>query len=284
MSDIINMKKSGSVNPVKIVGFSALGLVILLIIFNTFVSIKAGHTGVVTTFGKVNDTVLTEGLHLKIPFVQNVVLVDNRVLKTEVSCMSASKDLQNVSSGIALNYRVANAKSADLYKNVGIDYQNTIVIPTIQDGIKAVTARFTAEELITNRQSVGEQMSELVSSKLNSYGIFVENLNIINFEFSDEFNAAIEAKQTAEQNALKAEQDLARIKVEAQQKIEQARAEAEAYRLKSESITNEMILMEYLSKWDGKLPTVVSDGTTMIDISKMLEQTTPKTTTPTPAK
>lgn len=280
MSDIIHMKNGGTKSIGKIIGYSVLGLIVLIVLFNTFVTVKAGHTGVVTTFGKVNNTVLSEGLHLKVPFVQNVVIIDNRVLKSEVNCMSASKDLQNVSSGIALNYRIANAKSAELYKNVGTDYQNTIVIPTIQDGIKAVTARFTAEQLITNRQQVGEQMSELVSSKLNEYGIFVENLNIINFEFSQEFNAAIEAKQTAEQNALKAEQDLARIKVEAQQKIEQARAEAEAYRLKSESITNEMILMEYITKWDGKLPTVVSDGTTMIDISKMLENSTPKTTTP----
>ena len=273
MADIINMKKSGSANTGKIVGFVALGIVVLIVIASTFTTVKAGHTGVITTFGKVSETVWAEGLHVKIPFVQEVIQIDNRVLKTDVDCMSASKDLQTVSSVIALNYRVSNAKSADLYKNIGVDYQNTVVIPTIQDSVKAITARFTAEELITNRQQVGLEISELVASKLSNYGLIVEQFNIIDFQFSEEFNAAIEAKQTAEQNALKAEQDLERIKVEAQQKIEQAKAEAEAYRLKSESITNEMILMEYLTKWDGKLPTVVSDGTTMIDISEILKQT-----------
>lgn len=272
MSDVIKIKQAGKFSAGKIIALSAIGLFALIVIFNTFVTVKAGHTGVVTTFGKVSDTVLTEGLHVKVPFVQQVVLVDNRVLKSESNCVSASKDLQTVSSVIALNYRVANSKSADLYKNVGLDYQNTIINPTVQDSVKAVTARFTAEELITNRQVVGEQMRELVSKKLEGYGILIENFNIINFDFSEEFNAAIEAKQTAEQNALKAEQDLARIKVEAQQKIEQAKAEAEAYRLKSEQITNEMILMEYINKWDGKLPTVVSDGSTLIDISEMLKQ------------
>ncbi len=247
-------------------------MAIIIVLFNTFISVKSGHTGVVTTFGKVSDTVLTEGLHVKVPFVQQVVQVDNRVLKSEAKCISASKDLQTITSVIALNYRVSNSKSAELYKNVGVDYQNTIITPTIQDSVKAITAKFTAEELITNRQAVGQEMRELVAKKLESYGVLVDNFNIINFEFSKEFDAAIEAKQTAEQNALKAQQDLARIKVEAQQKIEQAKAEAEAYRLKSQQITREMILMEYINKWDGKLPTVASDGTTMIDISELLKE------------
>ncbi len=272
MADVINMKRAGKMGTPKIVGFSVLGLAIIIVLFNTFISVKSGHTGVVTTFGKVSDTVLTEGLHVKVPFVQQVVQVDNRVLKSEAKCISASKDLQTITSVIALNYRVSNSKSAELFKNVGVDYQNTIITPTIQDSVKAITAKFTAEELITNRQAVGQEMRELVAKKLESYGVLVDNFNIINFEFSKEFDAAIEAKQTAEQNALKAQQDLARIKVEAQQKIEQAKAEAEAYRLKSQQITREMILMEYINKWDGKLPTVASDGTTMIDISELLKE------------
>lgn len=272
MADVINMKRAGKMGTAKIVGFSVLGLAIIIVLFNTFISVKSGHTGVVTTFGKVSDTVLAEGLHVKVPFVQQVIQVDNRVLKSESKCISASKDLQTISSVIALNYRVSNSKSAELYKNVGVDYQNTIITPTIQDSVKAITAKFTAEELITNRQAVGQEMRELVAQKLEGYGVLVDNFNIINFEFSKEFDAAIEAKQTAEQNALKAQQDLARIKVEAQQKIEQAKAEAEAYRLKSQQITREMILMEYINKWDGKLPTVASDGTTMIDISELLKE------------
>lgn len=272
MSEIINMKKTGGFKPGKIVAYSLGGLLILILIFNSFTTVNAGHTGVITTFGKVNDTVLQEGLHFKVPFVQDIVEIDNRVLKAEVQCSSASKDLQIVSSVIALNYRVNTLSSASLYKNVGVDFENTIVNPAIQECVKAITAKFTAEELITNRQSVGDQMRDILQQKIQPYGLNIEVFNIITFEFSDEFNAAIEAKQTAQQNALKAEQDLARIKVEAQQQVEEAKAEAEAYKLKSLEITDSMILMEYIDKWDGKLPTVVSDANSMFDLSSILNQ------------
>ncbi len=115
-------------------------------------------------------------------------------------------------------------------------------------------------------------MKSALTEKITPYGLNIEVFNIISFEFSAEFNAAIEAKQTAQQNALKAEQDLARIKVEAQQKVEQAKAEAEAYKLKSQEITDSMILMEYINKWNGELPTVVSDGTMMLDLSKLVDK------------
>lgn len=272
MSDIIHMKSGSTVKVGKIVAWVVAAIIILIVIFNCFTTVDAGHTGVVTTFGKVSDNVLSEGLHVKVPFVQEIIKVDNRVLKAEVQCSSASKDLQTVSSVIALNYRVNTLSSATLYKNVGLDFQNTVVNPAINECVKAITAKFTAEELITNRQAVGDQMMDALAEKINPYGLNIEVFNIISFDFSDEFNAAIEAKQTAQQNALKAEQDLARIKVEAQQKIEQAKAEAEAYKLKSQQITNEMIIMEYINKWDGKLPVVSSDGNMMFDISKFIDE------------
>lgn len=279
MSEIINMKKAGSFKPGKLIACIVIVLLLIILVFNSFTTVDAGHTGVVTTFGKVNDTVLQEGLHFKIPFVQQIIEVDNRVLKAEVQCSSASKDLQTVSSVIALNYRVSTASSANLYKNVGLDFQNTIVNPAIQECVKAITAKFTAEELITNRQTVGDQMRDILQQKIQPYGLNIEVFNIITFDFSEEFNAAIEAKQTAQQNALKAEQDLARIKVEAQQKIEQAKAEAEAYKLKSQQITDAMILIEYINKWDGKLPTVVSDSNSMFDLSTILDQAKTSTNT-----
>lgn len=290
MADVIHMKQA-NMKTGKIIGISVIALFALIVVLNTFTTVNAGHTGVVTTFGKVSDTVLQEGLHVKIPFVQSVIKIDNRVLKAEVNCQSASKDLQNVSSTIALNYRVRTSQSASIYQNVGVDFQNTIVTPAIIESVKAVTARFTAEELITNRQVVGEQMREVLAKKIETFGLSIEVFNITSFDFSTEFNSAIEAKQTAQQNALKAEQDLVRIKVEAEQTIEQAKAEAEAYRIKSEQITEAMILIEYINKWDGKMPSVVSDGSTMIDISKLMtdmqsntatqSSTAPQTTTPT---
>lgn len=247
-------------------------LVLLVLILNSFTTVSAGHSGVVTTFGEVSETVLAEGLHFKIPFIQKIILIDNRVQKSEATCTAASKDLQTVSSTIAVNYKVLNSFSANVYKNIGMDYESVIITPAIQECVKAVTAKFTAEELITKRQSIGDQMMELLKEKISTYGIEIQIFNITSFDFTDEYNAAIEAKQTAQQNALKAQQDLQRIKVEAEQTIERAQAEAEAYRLKSEQLTPEILISNYIEKWDGKLPTVVSGdgGTMMIDISELM--------------
>ena len=129
-----------------------------------------------------------------------------------------------ITSTIAINYKVVNSYSASMYKKVGVDYESIIIAPAIQECVKAVTAKFTAEELITNRQNVGDQMNTLLEDKICSYGLEIQIFNIISFDFTDEYNAAIEAKQTAQQNALKAEQDLQRIKVEAEQTIAKAEA------------------------------------------------------------
>lgn len=269
--NIINVKPARSAG--KIIAAVIIILALVIVILNSFTAVTAGHSGVVTTFGKVSDSVLTEGLHFKIPFVQKIVLVDNRVLKAEADCSSASKDLQTVRSTIAVNYKVMNSYSASVYKNIGMDYESVIIIPAVQECVKAVTARFTAEELITNRQNVSDLMSEQLKEKIGSYGIDVQIFNIISFDFTEEYNAAVEAKQTAQQNALKAEQDLQRVKVEAEQTVAEAQAEAEAYRLKSEQITPEVLLMSYIDKWDGKLPTVAGEnGSMLIDITSLLEQ------------
>jgi regulator of protease activity HflC (stomatin/prohibitin superfamily) len=276
----VNGRKTG-----KLIGGVIAAAAVLIILLNSFTSVEAGHSGVVLTFGKVSEAVLSEGLHVKIPFIQQIIQIDNRVLKAEVDCSSASKDLQTVSSTIALNYRVRNEASARIYKEVGPSYESVIINPAIQECVKAVTAKYTAEQLITERQQISDQMKELLNEKISGYGLELEIFNIIAFEFTDEYNAAIEAKQTAQQNALKAEQDLQRIKVEAEQTVAQAEAEAEAYRLKSEQITPQMIAMEYIDKWDGKLPAVAGDSSSMlIDISELIsEMNTESTSAQTPA-
>lgn len=277
---VVGGRKTG-----KIVGGVIAAAAVIIVALNSFTSVEAGHSGVVLTFGKVSEAVLSEGLHVKVPFIQQIIQIDNRVLKAEVDCSSASKDLQTVSSTIALNYRVRNEASARIYKEVGPSYESVIINPAIQECVKAVTAKYTAEQLITERQQISDQMKELLNEKISSYGLELEIFNIIAFEFTDEYNAAIEAKQTAQQNALKAEQDLQRIKVEAEQTVAQAQAEAEAYRLKSEQITPQMIAMEYIDKWDGKLPAVAGgDSSSMlIDISEIINEmnsAAPAKTTP----
>ena len=258
---------------VKITIIAVCAVIVIGVAVSCFTVVSAGHTGVVLTFGAVEDTVLGEGLHFKIPFIQSVVQMNNRTQKIETEGSSSSKDLQIISYVVAVNYHVNDDSSATLYQNVGTDYGSVVIIPAIQESIKAVTAQYTAEELITRRQTVGEQIKDALSEKINQYGITVEIFNIVDFDFSEEFNAAVEAKQTAQQNALKAEQDLARIEVEAQQKITQAEAEAESIKLIQDALAESPDYVDYIkwSKWDGKLPTVMGDSDILLSMDALKE-------------
>ncbi len=256
---------------VKIAIIAVCAIVVVGVAISCFTVVQAGHTGVVLTFGAVEDTELEEGLHFKIPFIQRVVQMNNRTQKIETEGSSSSKDLQIISYVVAVNYHVNDDSSASLYQNVGTDYGSVVIIPAIQESIKAVTAQYTAEELITKRQTVGEQIKDALSEKINQYGITVEIFNIVDFDFSEEFNAAVEAKQTAQQNALKAEQDLARIEVEAQQKITQAEAEAESIRLIQEALAKSPDYVDYIkwNKWNGELPTVMGDSDILLNMDAL---------------
>ncbi len=250
----------------NIIIIAAVIVVVAILAGTCFTVVKAGHTGVVLTFGAVEDKMMSEGLNFKIPFVQTVVQMNNRTQKTETQGTASSKDLQILSYVVAVNYHVDDPSSAKLYQDVGMDYGNVIIVPAIQESIKAVSAQFTAEELITKRQTVGDQIKDALSEKIGNYGITVEMFNIVNFDFSEEFNAAVEAKQTAQQQALKAEQDLARIEVEAKQKITQAQAEAESIKLVQDALSVSPDYVEYIkwNKWDGKLPTVMGGNSDLL--------------------
>jgi len=268
----MDIEKEKKFNKKIIIGFIyfIITVVVILLVFSSFTVIDAGHTGVVVRLGKVSDNVLNEGFHFKLPIITNIVKIDNRVLKTEVESNSASKDLQSISSKVSVNYRVNTNSSAKIYKNVGNNFNNVIVNPAIQECMKSVTAKYNAEELITKRAIVSSEMEKEISQKINPYGLNIEVFNIIDFDFSEEFSKAIEAKQTAQQQALKAEQDLARIKVEASQTVEKAKAESEAYQLKNQQLTDKVIMMEFVEKWDGKLPTVTSGGSALFDMSSFI--------------
>ena len=255
----------------KIIIGAVCALVLIAVASSCFTVVKAGHTGVVMTFGAVEDKVMSEGLNFKVPFIQSVVQMNNRTQKTETDGTASSKDLQIISYVVAVNYHVNDSSSASLYQNVGLDYGSVIIVPAIQESIKAVTAQYTAEELITKRQTVGDQIKSALSEKISDYGIIVEIFNIVNFDFSDEFNAAVEAKQTAQQNALKAEQDLARIEVEAKQKITQAEAEAESIKLIQDALAKSPDYVEYIkwNKWDGKLPSVMGDNGVLLSMDSV---------------
>mgnify|MGYP000771538398 CR=1 FL=1 len=266
-------------------GKIVLTIIILVIAAVVFVSslaiVPAGSTGVITTFGKVSENTYSEGFHLKIPLAQELVIVSNKIQVYEADASAVSKDLQTVSSKIAVNFRVKADSSASIYKNIGADYQTVILMPAVQESMKAISAKYTAEELITERNKVGEEIKEQLSEKVTDYGIQIEKFNIVNFEFSEEFNAAIEQKQVAEQNKLKAqtekeqkkieaEAEAAKIKINAEAKAEaiktEADAQAEANKLLSESLSPELIDYQTIEKWDGIMPKVASSANPVVAI------------------
>lgn len=233
-------------------------LLAVLVVANSFTIVDAGHTGVVVTLGKVNEGVLQEGLHLKAPFVQKVVKIDNRIVKLEVDTEAFSKDLQTVATTLAINYRVDTSKSYSIYKNIGANYEQVLVAPAVNEVLKAITAQYTAEESVTNRSLISDGLITGLNEKLNTIGLYITDVNIINFDFSEAFINAIEEKQVAQQQLLKAE-------TEKQTAITNAEAEAEAIRIKAEaeadanntikaSLNDDVIRAKFYETWDGKLP------------------------------
>lgn len=241
----------------------------LVLFFCSFKTIKSGEVGIKTRFGKVVNTQMNEGVNFKLPFIEKIVKINIRVQKTEIDTSSASKDLQDVNMKIAVNYRVNAEKSTNLYKNVGTKYEETILQPAIQESIKAVTSQYTAEELITNRVEISTKCMETLQNKVEKYGLSIDNFNIINFSFSEEFNKAIEEKQVAEQKVLTAKQELEKEKIEAEKKIVKAEAEKKANELKQQSLTDNIIKEKFIEKWNGELPKATGSNS-IFDITSIL--------------
>ena len=245
-----------------------LGVVILF--SSVFTTINSGEVGIRVRFGKVSNSHTSEGINLKVPVIEKIVKMNVRVQKIEVSTSSSSKDLQEVKMDLAVNYHIDREKAVYLYKTVGTRYETIILEPAIEESIKAVTSKYTAEELITNRSEVSSKCMEELSKKTTKYGITISDFNIINFTFSDEFDKAIEEKQVAEQKVLTAKQELEKEKIEAEKKIVKAEAEKRANELKEESLTENIIKEKFIEKWNGELPKV-TDGNSFFDMSSFIK-------------
>ncbi len=258
-------------------------LAIVLIFSSCISSVPTGHTGVVTTFGKVEDHVFDAGINFKSPW-QKVVKMDNRVQKNTIELMSFSSDIQELSIKYTVNYQIDKTNAMNIYKTIGTGYYDTVIMPSVIEAIKEVTAQYTAENLINLREEVSSKIETLLTERLAKYNIQVVNSSMEDMDFSDVFTDAVEAKQVAQQNALKAEEEAKKAlveanasaevkKVQAQANAEAAKiaAEAEAYQTKvkseaeaeankkiSESLTQSIIDYEYAQNWDGKLPTYMS--------------------------
>ena len=240
---------------------------LVLLFFKPWVQVGAGERGIVLNFGAVQDNVFGEGIHFKIPVMQKVILMDVKIHKVITDAASASSDLQDVALSVALNYHVMPDKANVVYQTIGVEFKERIIDPAIQEVMKAVSARYTAEELITKRPAVSAEMQQSLTKRLLRSNISVDAFSIVSFSFSRIFTDAIEAKQTAEQNALKAKRDLDRIKVEAEQTIAAATAEAEALRLQKMNISPDLIELrkieanlKAIEKWNGILPQVTGAG------------------------
>lgn len=254
MADVTNLVRTKKIKKYALYG--AIAFVVLITILSSVVIVPAGQRGVLLTLGAVSDRVLDEGLSMKIPFVQDVVVINTRVLKFESDANnSSSRDLQTIESNIAVNYRVDERSVAQLYKNIGLGYEATIINPAVSEVVKSVTAMYTAEELITKRSEVSEKMKQQLQTKLDNKYIQVDSFNIINFQFSEAFNKAIEEKQIAEQEALKAKYDLEKVEIEKEQAITRAQGEAEALRLRKQELNENIIMLEFINKWNGQMPT-----------------------------
>lgn len=264
-------------NSSKFAKIFSVGIIILVAfyIFNPFVIVGPGERGVVMTFGQVSDDILGEGLHFRIPIMQKIKILDTKIQKSEGDGDAASKDMQQVSTRVAINYHLDPSKVAHTFQQIGnLDaVAERIILPAVHEAVKAATAKYTAEELIAKRQEVRDQIRKILDDRMKRSGVIVDEFSIINFKFSTEFENAIESKTTAEQLKLKAERDLERIRIEAEQKIATAKAEAEALLLQKANVSQELIelrkveaQLKAIEKWDGRLPQVTGGSTPMIQL------------------
>jgi regulator of protease activity HflC (stomatin/prohibitin superfamily) len=269
-------------SSIRIVVPVIIGFIILVVVLAASVKIvEAGHRGVLLKFGAVDTSAsLNEGIHFVVPFRDNIVPLEVRTQKIEENAASASGDLQDVSTQVALNYHVDPNTAPTLFQQLGFDYASRVVSPAIQESVKQVTARYNAENLITNRETVKAEIETQIEQRLGPYGIDVETISITEFQFSEQFRRAVEAKVEAEQRALQATNDLRRIEIEAQQAearaigeqqsniaraegvrqaaVLQAQGEAEAIQIVEAQLRENPRYLEWLKtqRWDGVLPLV----------------------------
>ena len=271
-------------------------LIVLILVFTTCTAtVQTGYTGIVTTFGRVEDKTLEAGLHVKSPF-QQIISMDNREQKTTFTTEAFSSDIQQVNITGSINYAINKDTAMNLFKQVGTDYFNKLVYPRMLEITKGVFSKYTAENLVANRQVLSEQIREGLYQELQAYGINVISLSIENIDFTDAYTDAVEAKQVAAQRKLQAEIEQSQMTMETQQQAERQRitaeaaanvarinADADAYAVKvrseaeaeankqiAESLTDRLIRFNEIKAWDGKLPAYMAgEGSSTIPVLRL---------------
>ena len=246
-------------------------------------TVPTGHTGVVTTFGRVENTTLDSGVHLVLPW-QKVVKMDNRIQKRTAELPCFSSDIQEVNLTYTINYQIKKSDAQTIYRTIGEDYYQTVILPCITESVKVSTAHYSAEQLVGKRNELATAIENDLNDKLLNYNIELVSTSIENMDFTNAFTDAVEAKQVAQQNKLRAETEAEQKVIEAKAAAEvrkvnadaeayevraKAEAEAEANRMISESLTQELISYTYAQSWDGRLPTVMTGDSGMIPVLNM---------------
>lgn len=264
--------------PVKVhpIAYVKLGVLISLALlgvitfFSSMRTVDTGRIGVVTQYGRVTGREISEGFAWVWPLgINNVTEYDIKTQKDEVDSAAATKDLQDVNGKLVLNYVLQRGDISKIHQTIGADYKDKLILPALNEVFKSASAKYTASELITKRAEVKQDVYEQLKARLEKYGITVQDVSITSFTFSAEFNKAIEAVQIANQNIARAKQELETARVEAEKKIAEAQGAAEAQRLQQETLTPLILQKQWVEKWDGKLPTYVTDDSgVMLNLAK----------------
>lgn len=250
-------------------------LLVLVLLSSFFVVVNAGQRGVLMQFGKVQDAVLDEGLHVIIPIVNTVQKLSVRVQNQQISAEASSKDLQDVYTDVALNWHIIPNEANVIFQQIGDEQAiiDRIINPAVEEVLKAIMAKYTAEEIITRRGEVKAGVDLLLTERLMPYHIGVDDISLVHVHFSNRFRDAVEAKQIAEQDAKRAEFVALRATKEAEAKVNLARGEAETQRLLKDNLTPELLQKQAIDKWNGSLPLVMGNETTkVLDLNRLIQQ------------
>ena len=241
---------------------------VLIVLFNCFETIPTGFVGIKTRFGKAQEGTIQEGLHFILPFIERIEKIDCRTKKVETFSEASTRDLQTVSASIAVNYNVDKQSANKLYREVGIDYENIVIAPAILEAIKSTMAGYTAEELITKRAEVSNQIQTTLTNKIAQRGFTITEFNITNIDFSEQYDQAIEAKAVKQQEVETAKAELEKQKIQNEKEISIAEKDAEVMRLQNQEITDKILQLkaleirkEMIEKWNGAFPnTMLNDN------------------------
>jgi len=252
-----------------------IAIVCLAIMSNFFAIVNAGERGVMMQFGKVQEQILGEGLHVIVPIVHTVQKLSVRVQKQEISAEASSKDLQDVFTDVALNWHIIPEEANAIFQQIGDEKAvvDRIIAPAVEEVLKAVMAKYTAEEIITKRGEVKAGVDDFLTLRLVTYHIAVDDISLVHVHFSERFSDAVEAKQIAEQEAKKGEFLALKAAKEAEAKVNLAKGEAEVQRLLRDNLTPQLLERQAIEKWNGKLPLIVGEGSkNLLDLRKLVDR------------